>query len=536
MHKFCPFVFLFLLLNGCLKTSAQVNKKMRDSLTVLLVQHAAEDTVRIHLLNRFARVSRHDNADTATLLTEEAFHIAGKIKATEWMGRLYATQSMIFSKKNQYDSCIKYGLVAADILKKEKRFSDYLTILNIVAENYSSKGDFSKAIDIFHQVSQVAMQEGNKDNYGAALGNIGTIYYNFDLYDQAIETYEKAIVMFEEIRDSILIGAAESNIGLAYNGLKQSAKAQEHLQRSLEIFEKLRRTDVLPDIKTALALTYARQGNTAHALTLLNDALQAAGKTNNTFSLANAHIILATTKKIAGDSLHRAEMYKEALQHAEKGLAFSTEIKEAVLTSRAFDEMSQLYFRLRQFQNAYLFKERYTNLRDSIAGENRKQEIAIKESEFRNANVQVRLIAEHQAALLKQKHVRNLVIIASASALLIGMLIFIFYRRYNKSRSLQLKSELKAEMAELEMKALRTQMNPHFIFNSLNSIADYISKNEIKDARDYLTKFARLMRMILEHSEMKSVPLAKDIEALEIYMNLESLRFEKKTRLLYYHR
>ena len=85
-------------------------------------------------------------------------------------------------------------------------------------------------------------------------------------------------------------------------------------------------------------------------------------------------------------------------------------------------------------------------------------------------------------------------------------------------------TDLKLLISDTEMKALRSQMNPHFIFNSLNSINDYINKNEIETATMYTTKFAKLIRIVLENSEKKEVPLAEDLKALELYMQLEALR------------
>ena len=78
------------------------------------------------------------------------------------------------------------------------------------------------------------------------------------------------------------------------------------------------------------------------------------------------------------------------------------------------------------------------------------------------------------------------------------------------------------------MKALRAQMNPHFIFNSLNSIADYIDKNQTETASDFTAKFAKLMRMVLENSEQKEIPLSEDLKALELYMQLERFRLKNK--------
>ena len=78
------------------------------------------------------------------------------------------------------------------------------------------------------------------------------------------------------------------------------------------------------------------------------------------------------------------------------------------------------------------------------------------------------------------------------------------------------------------MKALRAQMNPHFIFNSLNSIGDYILSNDIKSANTYLTKFASVMRLILENSEHTTIALEEDLKALKLYMDVERLRLNNK--------
>jgi ligand-binding sensor domain-containing protein len=84
------------------------------------------------------------------------------------------------------------------------------------------------------------------------------------------------------------------------------------------------------------------------------------------------------------------------------------------------------------------------------------------------------------------------------------------------------------KMTEMEMMALRSQMNPHFIFNSLNSIENFIMLNEKRLASDYLNKFATLIRMILENSRKQLVPLSVDMEAMQLYVDLERLRFENK--------
>jgi len=86
-------------------------------------------------------------------------------------------------------------------------------------------------------------------------------------------------------------------------------------------------------------------------------------------------------------------------------------------------------------------------------------------------------------------------------------------------------AELKQKGTELEMQALRAQMNPHFIFNSLNSINRFILQNERAQASEYLTKFSKLVRLILQNSQASLIPLESELESLDLYLNLEALRF-----------
>lgn len=84
------------------------------------------------------------------------------------------------------------------------------------------------------------------------------------------------------------------------------------------------------------------------------------------------------------------------------------------------------------------------------------------------------------------------------------------------------------KMTEVEMQALRAQMNPHFIFNCLNSINRYIVRSDQTTASLYLTKFAKLIRLILDNSNTKNVILSQELEALRLYIEMEALRFDKK--------
>lgn len=90
------------------------------------------------------------------------------------------------------------------------------------------------------------------------------------------------------------------------------------------------------------------------------------------------------------------------------------------------------------------------------------------------------------------------------------------------------------QLAELELKALRSQMNPHFMFNSLNSIKTYIIEAKPDVAADYLSQFAHLVRRILQNSREKMISLKEEIESLQLYISLEQFRFENAFEFQYH--
>lgn len=114
--------------------------------------------------------------------------------------------------------------------------------------------------------------------------------------------------------------------------------------------------------------------------------------------------------------------------------------------------------------------------------------------------------------------------------LLVGGILYAFYQfKLNQVKKEEsLKSVYAQQIAEIEMKALRAQMNPHFIFNSLNSIQKYILKNDSFEASQYLTKFSKLIRLILDHSNQNYILLSSEAELLKLYIEIEALRFDNQ--------
>ena len=110
-----------------------------------------------------------------------------------------------------------------------------------------------------------------------------------------------------------------------------------------------------------------------------------------------------------------------------------------------------------------------------------------------------------------------------------GIIWLIYQNRIrNINKEARLRSDYEIRLNELENSALRTQMNPHFIFNSLNTINSFINSNDRVQANQYISKFSRLVRLILDHSREKRILLDDELEVAALYMQLEQIRFENK--------
>jgi LytS/YehU family sensor histidine kinase len=199
-------------------------------------------------------------------------------------------------------------------------------------------------------------------------------------------------------------------------------------------------------------------------------------------------------------------------------------------------------------ERALIYLTQYIHLKDSLLNDQLKAKLfAYKltvENEKKQTQIerlsQEKLVGQQQLQIQQQKlkiqqqqlqrssMLKKILIGGSLTLVLLGMIVFrnlILKRRNEKLQSERTQAALQHNTAELEMQALRAQMNPHFIFNSLNSINQFILENDKAQASEYLTKFSRLVRLILQNSQADLILLESELEALQLYLELEALRF-----------
>jgi LytS/YehU family sensor histidine kinase len=171
----------------------------------------------------------------------------------------------------------------------------------------------------------------------------------------------------------------------------------------------------------------------------------------------------------------------------------------------------------------------YNAIRDSLTAVSTQARIASFEIEQQTEQKE----KEIEQLKIQQATQRNFYLIGGIAFMLI-VLAMLSRLRYKRKRDRELiTTEFKKQLAQAETKALRSQMNPHFIFNCLNSINSFVIDGKHEIASDYLIKFSKLIRLILDNSRSETISIEKELDALKLYVVLESARFDNRFKCVY---
>lgn len=278
------------------------------------------------------------------------------------------------------------------------------------------------------------------------------------------------------------------------------------------------------------------------SIKLLTEALPEVKNDNKFHSYSKLLIDLAYAYYEIGN-------YKSALNYANDG------VKEANLFNihpyrlEGYKILSSIHYSLKNYKNAFEYLQNYTQLKDSILNNQFYWRLNNykKGAEDEKKLGQIKILSKDnkiKAQQLKQEGlIKSFLIAGLVLFCLIGVFVFrtlMFKRKNEKLGREKIESEMKLQQlenqrnqaefqrkaADLEMQALRAQMNPHFIFNCLSSINRFILKNESKAASSYLTRFSRLIRMVLINSQKNFITLEDELQMLRLYLDMERLRFK----------
>jgi tetratricopeptide (TPR) repeat protein len=227
--------------------------------------------------------------------------------------------------------------------------------------------------------------------------------------------------------------------------------------------------------------------------------------------------------------------YNASLQYAKDGFSHAYFMNSRPELMQACQILSRAYHHLNNNDSAYIYLEKYVTLKDSIQSKQFLLRIynSKKEAEDETRKAQLGFLMKDnkikQEQLKQEAMLKNFLIMFLLVLFIAGIFIFRnlnLKRRNDRLKSGKQQAEFQEKAIRLEMQALRAQMNPHFIFNCLSSINCFILVNDTEKASDYLTRFSRLIRMVLNNSEKSMITLEEELKMLGLYLDMERLRFE----------
>ncbi|NRD19806.1 histidine kinase [Winogradskyella eckloniae] len=368
-----------------------------------------------------------------------------------------------------------------------------------------------KGLEFYQKSYAVFENEPKFQKYAiGVLTNIGLINLEQQEYGKALNSF-KTLLKNPENKSK---HSTEFYIGNVYGEQKQLDSSIYYYKKSLIGAEQHKQPILIANIKTNLGLMQTNAGFLEDGLLNTQESLDLIA-THNIEGLRVTAYTNAAEVYLQNNNIEKAEYY------ASNSLKLSEGLNSLSTKNSALATLANVYAQKGDYKNALTNYKEHIVLRDSLINADRKLEISRKEIQFKADKDK----AIAQVEIERQKSIKNASILGGAGLILAAIIGFILYRRKQDAVSKSKEAEFNAKVSDTELKALRSQMNPHFIFNSLNSIGDYILKNDTQSASDYLSKFAKLMRLTLENSEKKEILLSDDISLLRTYMDIERKRF-----------
>ncbi|MGC1514689.1 MAG: tetratricopeptide repeat protein [Maribacter sp.] len=445
---------------------------------------------------------------------EDAGYAYGQAYALNQLGRLYRDFSNYPKALALFEQALKISSDAESI-----EFKVYsLNMISVVyrrTDAIKSALDFSQeALEIAESVAEPSI--GLKRSINVSLNSIGNIYQMLEQYNLAIEKFEQSMLLEKELDNKLGLAINHQNLGECYEAQGELEPALKNFRKSLVYNEIINSEKGKIICNYSIAHVYVHQGRITEAITFLRSNLKRA------LSLGDQKIITDIYINL-GWALIRSGDFEDSQSNLEQGLSLAKEYSFNEETAEANKFLSEMWIKRDNYEKGMLYFKEFKKYEDRITNSLNlryvNDMIVRYESEMRTNQLK-RLAEENENVRLKLRKNTTLMTVGGICLVLLMIIFYILYRQ----------SQLNAEkkLLTLEQSILRSQMNPHFLFNSLNSIKLYIINNEKKNAVHYLNKFSKLVRKILETSSQKEISLADELETVALYMNIENIRFSNE--------
>ena len=394
-----------------------------------------------------------------------------------------------------------------------------------VGNTYLVLSDYENAILYYFKALDIAEKENYVMIKMVALTNIGSTYLVLKKYDEAKKILNRSMDFFVANNHQQYVAKSYDLMGKVYTETNQLDSALFYYHKSLKIYRETKGPGVVYCLYS-LGNVLITEGDYEQAEKYLLEAKKISETNSYYYNLAHTYITLARLYTIT-DEEKGLFYYNKSLQIAEEH-----NISDSKLP--VYQAIYNINKKNGKYEIALKNYEAYVSLNDSIKGEDSKlkveeietrYEVDKKDQEITLLQKEQEIVAiKHLQEQEKSRQQRILIILISSIIVLIIGIVLVRLRATQKSKI----QKLENRSLKVETQMLRSQMNPHFIFNSLNSIQSFISEKEAIEAERYMSKFAKLMRLILDNSRKSFILMENEVITLNHYLELEQLRFDKR--------
>jgi len=445
------------------------------------------------------------------------------VKGSYFEAESYALNALgvIYRNLSKYDKAIDYHEYAEEVATYCQNLELKVLSLNMLGVVYRRMDLVSSALDYHSQALEFArtanpITEQLELSIAVSLNSMGNIYLVLKQYDLAIEQFNKSLEIENKSENKLGLAINYQNIGYAKEAKGLLNEALKDYQTSLKYNE-----DINSDIGKVICFNsigkiYIKQQKYDEAITLLQDALAKALKIEDQYYIATSYTNLGWLETLTNKEDLAEQHLKKAIEISDNYNLLTSKIEALQYLSKNYATKGVFDLALRDYKIADSL-ERTINNQRNLSYIN---DLIIKYESESKTNTIKALANENELVKSHLEKNRLSLLLSLLAIVLVTVLLFIFNRQQ------QINQEKK--ILTLEQNMLKSQMNPHFIFNSLNSIKLYIINNEKENAVYYLNKFAKLIRKILVASNEKDISLADELETMKLYMNIENIRFSNE--------